>query len=177
MHHCRLLPTTLSTRHYCSTGRLLHPTKVVPMNDAAVHSGEGHGEGDRHLNKLCRGGDRAPPSKAHGKQKLNPTENAVYLIVEAICATWRPNTYCVVSLLMLDVKGAFDNFSHKRLLHNLRKRRIQPRAISYIQSFLGERSTIIRILEGDSPSSGRTGVEKYQLKKGSPLNCINLSTV
>ena len=126
-----------------------------------MHSGEGHGEGDRHPNQLRRGVDRAPHSNAHGRQRLTSPENTVHLQVEAICATWRSKTYCVASLLMLDVKAAFDNFSDERLVHNLRKRCIQPRAISYMQSFLGGRSTIIRIPEGDSPSSGRTGTRLH----------------
>ena len=70
------------------------------------------------------------PAMHMGGRKLIFLENAVHVLVEAICATWRSNAYYVVSLLMLVVKGAFNNFSHEDLPHNLRKRGIQPRAIS-----------------------------------------------
>ena len=49
----------------------------------------------------------------------------------------------MASLLLLDVSGAFDNVSHARLLHNLRKRRIDERTVRWIASFLADRSTVI----------------------------------
>lgn len=38
----------------------------------------------------------------------------------------------VASLLLLDVFGAFDNVSNIRLLHNLRKRRVDERTVKWI---------------------------------------------
>lgn len=74
----------------------------------------------------------------------------------------------MASLLLLDVSGAFDNVSHARLLHNLRKRRIDERIVRWIASFLADRSTVINF---DTFKS-----EVYQtttgIPQGSPLSPI-----
>ena len=74
----------------------------------------------------------------------------------------------MASLLLLDVSGAFDNVSHARLLHNLRKRRIDERTVRWIASFLTDRSTVISF---DTFKS-----EVYQtttgIPQGSPLSPI-----
>jgi hypothetical protein len=71
----------------------------------------------------------------------------------------------VASLLLLDVSGAFDNVSHARLLHNLRKRRIDERIVRWIASFLANRTTVISFDAFES--------EVYQtttsIPQGSPL--------
>jgi len=41
----------------------------------------------------------------------------------------------------MDVAGAFNNVHHKRLIHNLRKRRIPLKITRWIESFLQGRST------------------------------------
>jgi len=51
----------------------------------------------------------------------------------------------VLSLLLLNVLGAFDNISHKRLLYNLRKQRVNERIVKWIASFLSDRQTRIAI--------------------------------
>jgi len=51
----------------------------------------------------------------------------------------------VASLLLLDVSGAFDNVSHKRLLHNLRKRKVDEHTVRWIASFLSDRHTHILV--------------------------------
>jgi hypothetical protein len=56
-------------------------------------------------------------------------------------AWWDGNR--VASLLTLDVKGAFNNVNHERLLHNLRKRRIPEDIVRWMASFLSDRKTII----------------------------------
>jgi hypothetical protein len=47
--------------------------------------------------------------------------------------------------LLLDVSGAFDNVSHQRLLHNLRKRKVDENTVRWIASFLSDRHTHILI--------------------------------
>jgi hypothetical protein len=42
----------------------------------------------------------------------------------------------VASLLLLEVSDAFDNVSHARLLHGLRKIRVDEKTIEWIASFL-----------------------------------------
>jgi retron-type reverse transcriptase len=47
--------------------------------------------------------------------------------------------------LLLDVSSAFDNVSHARLLHDLRKRRVDEKKVKWIASFLSNRHTSIAI--------------------------------
>lgn len=69
---------------------------------------------------------------------------------------------------MLDVTGAFDNVSHSRLIHNLRKRRLDPQIIFWIASFTQNRTTIIKTNECSSnPVYISTGIPQ-----GSPLSPI-----
>lgn len=74
----------------------------------------------------------------------------------------------MASLLLLDVSGAFNNVSHKRLLHNLRKRRVDERIVRWIASFLCDRR--IKIIIDDYIS------EEYNIEtgvpQGSPLSPI-----
>jgi Reverse transcriptase (RNA-dependent DNA polymerase) len=74
----------------------------------------------------------------------------------------------VASLLLLDVSGAFDNVSRQRLLHNLKKRRISSTLASWIDSFLTDRSTTLKLQEYTAPSAPiQTGIPQ-----GSPLSPI-----
>lgn len=56
-----------------------------------------------------------------GEKRYISTEYAIYLQMEKITVTWDKSQ--VASILFLDDSRAFDNVSHKRLLHNLRKRK------------------------------------------------------
>jgi hypothetical protein len=49
------------------------------------------------------------------------------------------------SLHCLDVLGAYDNVSHPRLIHNLRKRSIGGVTADWIESFLKDRSSVLKI--------------------------------
>ncbi len=55
-----------------------------------------------------------------GGQKGVSTEHAVHTLMKVIQKVWNSDT-SVTSLLMLNVSEAFDNVSHQRLLHNLKK--------------------------------------------------------
>lgn len=69
---------------------------------------------------------------------------------------------------MLDIIGAFDNVSQPRLIHNLRKRRLDPQIISWIASFTQNRSTIIKTNEClSNPVHISTGI-----RQGLPLSPI-----
>ena len=61
------------------------------------------------------------PQTHIGGRRMRSTEHAVHILLEEIHKAWRNKQ--VASLLLLDVSGAFDNVSHPRLLHNLRKRK------------------------------------------------------
>lgn len=77
----------------------------------------------RRLSYLIEAHDLLP-CRYVGGRRLRSAEHALHTIVEAIYDAWSKNPKQVASLLLLDVSGAFDNVSHKRLFHNLRKRRV-----------------------------------------------------
>jgi hypothetical protein len=56
-----------------------------------------------------------------------------------------------VSILLLDVLRAFDNVSHKRLLHNLQKRQLPLEIIGWIASYLKDCRLKIKLQEGTGP--------------------------
>ena len=74
----------------------------------------------------------------------------------------------VATVLLLDITGAFDNVSHTRLLHNLKKRRIGGNMANWILSFLSDRSTIISLPEFTSEVF-KTGTG---IPQGSPISPI-----
>lgn len=84
-----------------------------------------------------------------GAHKGVSTELALHALVEKIHAAWAKGQVC--SLLCLDVAGAFDNVSHQRLLHNLRKRRIGGDTARWIRSFLQDRKSTLKLPDWQSP--------------------------
>lgn len=76
-----------------------------------------------------------------GGRKKRSTEHALHAVTEKIYKAWNRKRTRVASLLLLDVSGAFDNVSYVRLLHNLRKRKIDEKTVRWIASFLGNRHT------------------------------------
>ena len=53
----------------------------------------------------------------------------------------------VTSLLMLNILKIFNNVFHKRLLHNLRKCQLLLKIVNWIDSFLKERTSILKLLK------------------------------
>ena len=69
---------------------------------------------------------------------------------------------------MLDISGAFDNVSHRRLRHDLRKRQVPLPLINWIASFLSDRYTTLELPEFSRPREQvHTGIPQ-----GSPLSPI-----
>lgn len=95
-----------------------------------------------------------------GGRKLRSTEHGLHAVVEGIYEAWNRGKSQVASLLLLDVSGAFDNVSDKRLLHNVRKRRVDDRIVRWIASFLSDRRT--RIIIDDYVS------DEYNIETGVP---------
>lgn len=86
-----------------------------------------------------------PRTHLGGRRGIS-TDHAIHIIIDRIRTAWGKGKP-VVSLLMLDFSGAYDNVSHARLLHNLRKRRL-GHFVPWVKAFLSNRSTIIRMPEG-----------------------------
>ncbi len=103
-----------------------------------------------------------------GGRKGRSTEHAIHMVIEKIYEAWNRAEGQVASLLLLDVSGAFDNVSHKRLLHNLRKRRIDEKIVTWIASFLGSRHTHIVV---DGYKSRKYNIATG-IPQGSPLSPI-----
>jgi Reverse transcriptase (RNA-dependent DNA polymerase)/Endonuclease-reverse transcriptase len=79
------------------------------------------------------------PPHHYGGRPGRSAEDAMMIMSESIYKTWKEKK--IYTAVFMDVAGAFNNVHHKRLIHNLRKRRI-PHAISlWITSFLQDRST------------------------------------
>jgi hypothetical protein len=87
------------------------------------------------------------PAQHMGGRRGASTEQAVHILLERIHTSWKIYPPNIASVLFLDVSGAFDHVSHKRLLHNLRKRRMDLNTIGWIRSFLSDRTTTIRMSE------------------------------
>ena len=106
------------------------------------------------------------PSHHTGGRKLASTDHAIHLLLQRIHEAWSDAK--VASLLLLDVSGAFDNVSRLRLVHNLRKRRVNQTLVRWIESFLSNRSTTLKLQEYTAPSAPiQTGIPQ-----GSPLSPI-----
>ncbi|OQV10369.1 hypothetical protein CLAIMM_14382 [Cladophialophora immunda] len=106
-----------------------------------------------------------PPNHLGGR-KMASTEHAIHSLLTQIHQAWDRKE--VASLLLLDVSGAFDNVSHPRLLHNLRKRRIDPTTVRWIASFLNDRITTLVLPE----FNGRATSVFAGIPQGSPLSPI-----
>jgi retron-type reverse transcriptase len=116
----------------------------------------------QHITETC---ELLPHTHMGGRKNLS-CEHAIHLLIEKVYKTWRRKK--VASLLMLDVSGAFDNVSHARLLHSLRKRGLPLQLVQWIQSYLSNRRSKIKLDEGVGPESEvRTGIPQ-----GSPLSPI-----
>lgn len=68
---------------------------------------------------------------------------------------------------MLDASGAYDNVSHDRLLHNIKKRRL-GHFVPWVKAFLTNRSTKIRMPEGTSDQI----LTPTDIPQGSPISPI-----
>lgn len=74
----------------------------------------------------------------------------------------------IASLLMMDVSAAYPNTSDERLPHNLHKRKIDPKVVQWVASFLTKRHTIVYTNEHTTP---KLSID-LGLSQGSPLSLI-----
>jgi exonuclease III len=122
----------------------------------------------RKLSKLAENNDLLPETQM-GARKGRSTETALQLLTEQVHTIWNlPGKQRVATMLCMDISGAFDNVSHIRLLDNLRKRRIPDVIVRWVASFLRERTTTIKVFEGESVLfNTETGIPQ-----GSPISPI-----
>ena len=67
------------------------------------------------------------------------TTDTIHYLTNKIHKAWRNDKS--VSVLFLDVKGAFPNAVTNRLIHNLKKRRIPTNIINFVKQLLTNRKT------------------------------------
>jgi hypothetical protein len=87
----------------------------------------------------------APTRVSNGKKirKIRPLSHRIcYRTIQII---WENNPKMVASMLCLDISGAFDNVSHQRLIHNLKMKGFPPTITGFVQSFLQDRTTYLKL--------------------------------
>lgn len=82
------------------------------------------------------------PENHFGGRPGRTTTDAVHLLVHKIKDAWRRDK--VVSVLFLDVEGAFPNAVTDRVIHNLRKRSIPTAYVNFVKTILEGRTTKLR---------------------------------
>ena len=82
------------------------------------------------------------PENHFGGRKGRNATDAVQLLTHKIKGAWRQRK--VVSVLFLDIEGAFPNADNKKLLQNLTKRKIPRALISFIANMLKDRTTVLK---------------------------------
>ena len=70
------------------------------------------------------------------------TSDAIQYLVHKIKSAWREDK--VVSVLFLDIEGAFPNAVKDGLIHNLKKRRIPTRIVNFVNQLLTNRKMRIK---------------------------------
>jgi retron-type reverse transcriptase len=104
------------------------------------------------------------PAYHYGGRPGHSAEDAMMEMSERIYDAWKRHN--VYTTLFVDVAGAFNNVHHKRLIHNLQKRRVPVEIARWIQSFLQDRTTKLTF-NGSTTSSIHTPAGVPQ---GSPLS-------
>ena len=99
------------------------------------------------------------PEEQMGARPGRSTTSALDLITEQVRTIWKTRPGAVASMLCLDISGAFDKVSHQRLLYNIRMKGFPDHIVGFIQSFLQDRTTCLRLGEFmDQPRPQNTGI-------------------
>jgi len=82
------------------------------------------------------------PANHFGGRPGRTTTDSVHLLESTIKDAWR--TKRVASVLFLDIEGAFPNAVTKRLIHNMRRRRLPNEIVTFMERMLTGRHTQLR---------------------------------
>jgi hypothetical protein len=110
--------------------------------------------------------DILPLNHIGGRNGLS-CEVALHTLTTAIHKAWDEGKS--VTMLSLDISGAFDNVSHPRLIHNLKQRKLGGKWSAWVESFLQDRTTIMKLPEHTTDSFAIN----LGIPQGSPA-CPNL---
>jgi exonuclease III len=106
------------------------------------------------------------PSNHFGSRPRRTAMDAVHLLVHRIKGDWRKGK--VVSVLFLDIEGAFPNAVNEQLVHNLKSRRVPKAIVKFVANMLKNRSTTLRFDDHTSrPIEINNGIGQ-----GDPLSMI-----
>ena len=108
-----------------------------------------------------------PPTQ-FGARKHRSVNTALTFLTELTRAAWRVDPANIVSVLSLDLTGAFDNVSHPRLLETVQKKGLPTWISDIIQGFLKDRRTSL-LFDGQITSEIPT---ETGIPQGSPLSPI-----
>jgi len=78
------------------------------------------------------------PPNLFGRRAKQTASDMVQLLVHQIKSAWRKGK--VVSVLFLDIKGAFPNAVNKQLAVNLKNRQVSKKITRYVTNMLYDRS-------------------------------------
>ena len=81
----------------------------------------------------------------------------------------------MASLLLLGVSGAYDNVSHQRLLHNLKKRQLDTTMVKLIRTFLTNRTNTLSLMDTSQPPTLQ--ILEYHKELVTLLNSIQAKAV
>lgn len=76
-----------------------------------------------------------------GARRNRSAATALDLLTEQIHTVWAQDPGLVATILSLDISGAYDHTSYKRLLHNMKVARFPDWVAKFTQSFLQDRTT------------------------------------
>jgi len=106
------------------------------------------------------------PSHHFGGRPGRTTTDAIHLLMYRIKSEWRQGN--VVSVLFLDIEGAFPNVVPERLVHNLHKRHIPKRYTEFLAGMLEDRTTYLKF---DDHSSEAISINNG-IGQGNPLSMV-----
>jgi len=106
------------------------------------------------------------PTNHFGGRPGRTTTDAMHLLTNKIKAAWRAGK--VISVLFLDIEGAFPNANPEKLAHNLRKRRVPTKYTSFVHNMLRERFTTLKF---DRYVSDRIPIDN-RIGQGDPLSMV-----
>ena len=106
-----------------------------------------------------------PPNHFGGRPGRTTTD-ALHALTYRIKDAWRKRQ--VVSVLFLDIEGAFPNAVNERLIHNLRMRKVPTKIVKFIQNLLNGRNTTLKF---DDFVSERIALDNG-IGQGDPLSMI-----
>jgi ribonuclease HI/exonuclease III len=82
------------------------------------------------------------PPLHFGGRPARTTNDAIHYLVYKIKDAWRKKQ--VVSVLFLDIEGAFPNAVNQRLLHNLAQRKVPLKITRFVENMLKDRTTWLK---------------------------------